>query len=624
MPSREASLKVTLQNSSFNAKTRQMGAFMERTGRKMGEDLKGPLTAGFEAGKKAAGELFSSLKSTIGAAATLGGAVSVGAMVKGAVEAESSYIQLADAMTVASGRAVESEEAQALVGRAAQASAASFEEARAAANQLAGAGDLDQVEDAIRRSVLQARRLGVETDLVARAMSRLMAKGIADSAAEAELLLENMNAFGRAVLGIDPDEAIDPNDIAEFAAFTNQAGSNVNEMTALLTKTGGAAKDLGGALEIVEELGLVLNTRKGLAELGKASRDARKATDLSKGGVENLLAILETGSPRAIKALEDALGTDRAKAALGELLGKDLSIKIAKGTATREELKAIGANLRDELKSAGDQTAVQNRIYATNTKLLDTSQAKFQEALNKLQTSFSRPETVAAINKLADKLPILAEKIASFLEFVVDNPKTAAAGLVLGKIALAVGGAAVQEAAIKGISQLMISVGAKLGVGSAVAGAGGVGAAGAGGAAAAGAGGAATAAGAGLATAGAAAAAAGAAGFLGTQALLDNTETGGAVKKFMEGLGDSVFEAIHGTTDRAQGRGIGAAAVDGKKNVGEQASEKATKAMEQLAKHTAQVTKSMQAVARAAGAAASSTRGPLTPADPTPGSAATG
>ena len=545
-------------------------------------------------------------------------------MVKGAVEAESSYIQLADAMTVASGKAVESEEAQALVERAAKDSAASFEEARIAANQLAGAGDLDQVEDAIKRSVLQARRLGVETDLVARATSRLLAKGIADSAEEAELLLENMNAFGRTVLGIDPDEAIDPNDIAEFAAFTNQAGSNVNQMTALLAKTGGAAKDLGGALEIVEELGLVLNTRKGLTELGKASRDARRATDLSKGGVENLLAILETGSPRAIKALEDALATDRAKAALGELLGKDLSIKIAKGTATREELKAIGANLRDELKTAGDQTAIQNRINATNAKLLDTSQAKFQDALNKLQASFSKPETVAAINKLADKLPLLAEKMAAFLEFVVDNPKTAAATLVLGKIALAFGGAAVQAAATKGISQLMIAVGSKLGVGAAVTSAVG-GSAAAGGTAAGAAGGGAAAAGGGVLAAGAAVAAAGAAGFFGTQALLDETETGQGIKKELEGLGETIFEAIHGSVDRTIVRNDGTRVFKkGQASLADQASEKASKAMEALAKHTAQVTKSMQAVARAAGAAASTTRGPLTPADPTPGSAATG
>lgn len=454
MPTREASLKVTLQPASFQAGLRRMTEMTRSAGVRMGRALKEPLSNGLKSAKNEFGNMVGSMKDGLKTVATLGGAVTLGGVVKSAVEAQSAYIALADQLSIATGRTVDQAEAQEMVERAALAAGESIETMRESMSQLAGVGDMGKVEDAMTRTALQAQRLRVPVDLVARATSRVMAKGLADSAQEAELLLETMNEFGRSVLGVDPDEAIDPNDIAEFAAFVNTTNSSVKDMTTLLGKTGDQVKDMGQAFEIVEELGLVLNTRKGLAELGKASRDARRATDLSKGSVENLLAILETGSPKAIKALEEAMGTDRAKAALGNILGEQLTIDIAAGKATREQIREVGTKLRTELAKAGDQQATLNRIQETNAKLAQTSGKKMQDALNRLQIAFSSPKVIAAVDKLADKLPALADAAADVVTWILDNPWESLAAVVGGRLALAFGGSLIQTAVANGLKGL--------------------------------------------------------------------------------------------------------------------------------------------------------------------------
>jgi len=437
---REASIKVTVDSGAFRSGMRKLGQQAEAAAKTSEAAFKEAFKDAFGAGKKAAGDMVSSIKGTIGTIATLGGAVSGAALVKTAVDAEKAYVQLADQLSVATGATVDQAEAQGIVERAVAEAGGSMEEARLALNQLAGAGDLDLVEDALKRATKQAQRFGVPLDLVARATSRVLAKGIAESAEEAELLLENMNAFSRTVLGVDPDEAIDPNDISEFGAFVNTANSRVSDMTTLLSKAGDQVKDLGQAFEVVEELGLVLNTRQGLEKVRKEGGLARDEINLTKGSVENLLSILETGSPKAIKALEEALAGDRAPEALRQILGKDLTIDIAAGTASKESIKAVGESLRAELENAADNTATIARIQKTNAALVGTSSAKFQAALNNLEKAVADPKVVDSIGKLADKLPVLVESMTDMIAFVADKPLQAALLALSARILLAAAG----------------------------------------------------------------------------------------------------------------------------------------------------------------------------------------
>lgn len=538
---KDATIRLLLNPRTFQAGMRQLGGDVKKTGKTMGKDLKGPLTDGFDAAKKSAQGMLGSLKAAVVTVGTLGGALSGAALVKTAVDAEIAYIALADQLSASTGAAIDQAEAQALVERVTSETKGSIDETRLALNQLAGLGDLDKIEDALKRSQLQAKRLGVNTDLVARATSRLLAKGIAESAEEAELLLERMNDFSRTVLGVDPDEAIDPNDIAEFAAFVNTTNSSVENMLTLLEKTGDGVKDLGQAFEIVEELGLVLNTREGLKELRKQAGLGRDDINQSKGAIENLLVLLEKGGPKSFQALQKALGTDRARAAIEEILGKDLALRIEAGDVSKEEIRLRGQELREELATAADNTATINRIQETNAKLVSTSGANFQDALNKMEKAFSQPKMLEAINTLADKLPALAEQLAGIVEFIAEKPLQAALIALSARIALAAAGGALpglgKAVAGRVAAASVAGTAAKVGGAGLLAGKAGLGAA---------------------ATGGAGVLAAGAAGFFGTQAILE--ATGG--DKFFESLGEGLAGFLD-TTERAATRGFAARTTGG-------------------------------------------------------------
>jgi hypothetical protein len=60
----------------------------------------------------------------------------------------------------------------------------------------------------------------------------------------------------------------------------------------------------------------------------------------------------------------------------------------------------------------------------------DDPSVKMTQALNKIRDAFSQPKMIDALGKLANKLPVLADAIASLVDFIVEKPWLAAAGAV--------------------------------------------------------------------------------------------------------------------------------------------------------------------------------------------------
>jgi hypothetical protein len=58
--------------------------------------------------------------------------------------------------------------------------------------------------------------------------------------------------------------------------------------------------------------------------------------------------------------------------------------------------------------------------------------------MNKIEEAFMQPKMMAAVDKLAKKLPELAEALAKFVDFAVDNPIKTGLGAIAGKTALEV------------------------------------------------------------------------------------------------------------------------------------------------------------------------------------------
>lgn len=464
MAVKETSLKLLLNPSGFISGIRRMTSMVQSAGLKMGSALKEPMRKGISAAGTELNSMLGELKTGLKTAATLGGAVSFGAMIKGAMDADAAYAQLSATVSNLSDRNVTAAEIQNVVEQAAEESADSIENLQIMANQLATVGDISILGESLEMASKQAKRLGVEGQLVARTYSRLIAKGLAESAEEAMVLTEQMNKFGRVVLGIDPDEAIDPVDIAEYASFVNTMNSNIGETNALLSMTGGAAKDFGQAIEVLEELGEFLQTRKGLSEIRKITRLSKNDINLTKDAIENMLIVLEKKGPKGFKKFQDVFGP-RVRVALREIVGEDLVKAAETGKVTKEDWNLRVAELRKELKAAANAGVDMAQIAKADAAIRKTTAANFQTAMNEISKAFADEKMIGAIRTMSEHLPTLAKKLSEFLSWVMENPKTAAATLVLGRVALAFGGAAIQNAAATGLTSLFKVISTKIGVG---------------------------------------------------------------------------------------------------------------------------------------------------------------
>lgn len=452
---REAAIKITLKEGAFKSGLRSMETMTRSTGDRMGQALAGPMKAGVENAKASLKNMGNELTGTLKAAATLGGAVGLGALVKSAITAEARSARLAASLEKFSGRVVNAADAQDVLDRAVDRSKISYEEAGEALNQLssvAAIGGLEMVEDALARSQLQAKRLGVTGEITARTYNRLLAKGVAKSAEEAENLVEQMSEFGRVTMGLDPDEAIDPNDVAEFASFAKQAGIEMGTALALMKSAGGGAvKDFGQASEFVEEFGNVFRDVKSLGDLRKDLGISPDKLNTSKDGLENFLTVLDEAGPKGVKSLLASFGNERTKASLRKLIGEDLVVDVEKGKkGSAERLKLRADEIRSELAKVADASGeFSARIERQNKALTGTSSSKLQDALNKFEKAFQKPEMISAIDSLAENLPELAKVLAKIVDFTLKNPKTAIAAAVGGRVGLSFAGGALADAGSK-------------------------------------------------------------------------------------------------------------------------------------------------------------------------------
>ncbi len=448
----EASIRVTANTASFQADMRKLGQLVKKEGDRMGSTLKSSLKDGFEAGANAAKDLGSSMKGLVVQAATLGGAFSTGAMVLNAVQGQKANIALANSLSNIQGRFVEVAEVQDLVERSALGVSASFEETRENLALMAAVSDRIDIEDALKRATLQSRRLGVEGRTIATIYSRLAATGIGKTAEEVENVTEQIGRTAQKVLGISLEEAFDPNDILEFVTFMQRGNIELDAALNLFSLMEGVTKDFGKGIEVVEELGDALNDVKELEAIREAAGLTRKELNANNSVAKNFNVILGKG-PKAIKALTDALGF-QARQGLENLLGTEFLDKAVsgKGKIAKGEIEEAQRKVQAIFETEAANKANRVEIERRNVEVANTSAAKFQDAMNNLEKAFQSDEVAAAIQSVAEALPTLVKPIADFVQFAGENPGTALAAAIAGKVGLTFAGATVQAAASAGIA----------------------------------------------------------------------------------------------------------------------------------------------------------------------------
>lgn len=400
-----------------------MGTNVASAGKRMGTSLGTGLKAGIQDARASLKSMLSELKGGLKTAATLGGAIGFGTLVKGAVDAEDRAARLGSTLSVMRGTMVNTTSAQELLNRVTKRTKTSFDEVGKAANILAGVKDPKQFEEALVRSSQQAKRLGTDVSIVAKTHLGLLTKGVVKTAKEAEGVTQQFAILGRTILGVDPDEAIDPTDIREAVAFTNRANISIADTLTILGAVGGKTlKDLGESTETVEELANVFRQMGSLGDFRKKLKIAPEDLNTSKSAVENMLTVLKTGGPDAFKKMLTEFGSERNKDALRQLLGDALTTKVETGTATKEEI-AIRAVALEKSIEAGRKNSVDfAKIQALNAELAGTAASNFQDALTEVQKAFQQPEMISAINSLAKSLPALAEGFAVLVQFAIKFP----------------------------------------------------------------------------------------------------------------------------------------------------------------------------------------------------------
>jgi hypothetical protein len=434
-----ASVKITLNSGSFLSGLKAIGRAAQDTGKTFLSGLKEPTIAGLKAMGKAAGELTASVKNTIRTVGTLGGAFSVGASVKNVAELEAIFKNIAFSIEAGTGKVQD--------WRAIMADAqAQGEQWGASTRDLAAAyksvfeevGDADFARAAMHAAALQSRATGDSIETLAGIAGVLNEKfGVtAQELPEALAVAKSLGEQGGVTFGEMGEK------LAILGASAKQAGMQgipgFQQLIALANigdnSMGGLRKNIAGVTAFLDNMATTAQQKKIQQSFGVTVKDqkgkAKAATKVleeifarTHGKKEKLEQVFSGGEAKLIVDL----GEKYAKT-FAETSG-DIKTKVAAANAAFEKA------LEESGKSQLDAAAVAKRA----AEMRESAEARLQRAMQRIEAAFMRPQMLEAIDKLSAKLPVLADKLAKLIGFVLENPGTSAAvaaGVKLGAPAL--------------------------------------------------------------------------------------------------------------------------------------------------------------------------------------------
>lgn len=444
---REASVKLTLKSGSFLVSLKELAGENEKAAKRTENAWKKAGVAGLKALKAEIGDTFSSLKTAVKTAVTLGGAFSFGSAIRGAIESQSQFRNLAFAVKAGTGEIVKWNDLQ----RDAQITALQWgqrtHELGSAYQELFDeVGDIGFAEAGMENAALAARATGKDVGMLANIVGVLNEKFdvTADELPETMAAVVSLGNKG----GISIEQMGEKIGIlgasAKAAGLSGQAGFQTIVGMANIADNamGSFKKSLAAVTGLLDSFGTPEQAKKIAGVFGVSMKDAKH----NARGLTDVLGdvFAKTGGKRELLA----------KAFTGEQL--KLVLELAKpfteafgqtgGTIKEKTAAGLGA-YKAALEKAGKSQLTAADLAAEAQKRMEDPQARLNIALEKLQQSFAKPQMIAAIERLSSQLPVLADKMAGLIDFVLDNPKTAA-GIFLGfKLGAPVLGAIFQSGA---------------------------------------------------------------------------------------------------------------------------------------------------------------------------------
>lgn len=442
MAEREARVRLSLVAGGYLGGLQQVG---QQT-----HSLTSKLKSGWaDFGKQAGASILNLTKQVAGLAATaagIGGAFSAAGALRGAVQMQSTYRDLAFAMSRATGKAVEWTKVQREVESAAAATGRTSEElADAFKSVLAETGDADLAGKSMKA-------IGTLATASGRSVSELssVAGALNDK------------------LGVTAAEM--PDALSAALDLANKGGIGFEDLTKAIHLTGASARAAGmTGTEAFSQLVAMMN--KGGDALGS-----------TKKGLSAIVQVMDQmADPGKQKALKVAFGVDvkdkggnlkDTQKILGEIFsktggkrealakvfgGEQLKLVTELGKPFREAFEKTGGDLKtktaagleafnDSMKAAGKSGfSFAQAQEEAKKRMEDDPMRKLAKAAETWNQAFAKPEIIAGMNSLATSVPRLATGAASVVAFFTANPFKGLGLVVAGAVAKDIAAAKIGE-----------------------------------------------------------------------------------------------------------------------------------------------------------------------------------
>jgi hypothetical protein len=460
-----------------------MKTFTKQTGSQMGAGMSRGFKAGLGSMRKQIGGMAGSLKGHLKTALTFGGTLGLGALLKEAVEAQSAYRDIEFSLSKIPEAMMSWQDIQTMINKSADDTGQRAEVLRDAFHDMfRSTGASKYAADAIGDVGLAATASG---------------EGV-DNLANAAQLMQRKFDIGSNDL---------KSGLVSFLQLTGSGGKSIDELTGRFAVMAGEAASAGmrGVPGLQQLLGLLINLDSTIGEKAdpglKAMFQTLKSGSAQLKGIQKMSGMKFSADMSGLDKIKKMLTTKRGRAAaefgfkadarqVFDELAKpfDEAFKNAKAKGEKRA-DAVQAGLKafdDALAESSTVTMTWKDIQKkASDRLKDDPAVQLRRSIDKVVMKFSDPKMIGAIDRLTDKLPMMAEKVADFIDWVSKNPwKAVAAGV---GIKLGAGFASGMAASIA--KQIAGAIGGTGAAGAAgAAGASGAGAAGAAGAGAAGAG----------------------------------------------------------------------------------------------------------------------------------------
>jgi hypothetical protein len=417
---REIRIRVGLSSGAFNSGVDQMVRKSKEGARQAGQAWRDSMRAGMDAGVRASGAslrgLISNLTSGLKTAATLGGALTLGGMIKSSVELSDRLGEIAFNIEKSTGRAVEWRDLAEEIGKIAE-------------DTGRRTGELADAFDAVFKATGNADVAKASIEPIAK-ISTATGKSVLQLAEAASVLHRKFGATAETMPGM----------LTRFIEKTDAGGLSIDDLGRKFNLMAGEAAEAGfaGGEGLSQLLGVLTMLDARIGE--GATPGLKKLFQTLKSGsaslqeIEKKSGIKFTADSTAFEKLEQLMGGKGRKVIETKLSGESRAVfdELAKSF----DVGGVDG-FRRAMAEAGRSSLTYGKILEKAADEVKDPAEQLNIALDKLEAAFVQPKMIEAIGQIAQNAPALAEGLAKIMSFVVRHPVLAGATVLGGRVAAA-------------------------------------------------------------------------------------------------------------------------------------------------------------------------------------------